>query len=50
LHQCYLTGSPDPIKAALTGGIRYMQLEGMTAIATPQIEEVAQLQLTPKAA
>lgn len=29
---------------------RYMQLEGMTALATPQIEEVAQLQITPKAA
>ena len=27
---------------------RYMQLEGMTALATPQIEEVAQLQITPK--
>ena len=29
---------------------RYMQLEGMTALATPQIEEVPQLQITPKAA
>ena len=29
---------------------RYMQVEGMTALATPQIEEVAQLQITPKAA
>ena len=29
---------------------RYMQLEGMTALATPQIEEVAQLQIKPKAA
>jgi transposase-like protein len=29
---------------------RYMQLEGMTALATLQIEEVAQLQITPKAA
>ena len=29
---------------------RYMQIEGMTALATPQIEEVAQLQITPKAA
>ena len=29
---------------------RYMQLEGMTALATPSIDEVAQLQITPKAA
>ena len=29
---------------------RYMQLEGMTALNTPQLEEVTQLQLTPKAA
>ena len=29
---------------------RYMQLEGMTALATPQIEEVPTLQITPKAA
>jgi putative transposase len=29
---------------------RYMQLEGMTALATPQLEEVPQLQITPKAA
>jgi putative transposase len=28
---------------------RYMQLEGMTALATPKIEEVAQLQITAKA-
>ena len=29
---------------------RYMQIEGMAALATPQIEEVTPLQLTPKAA
>ena len=29
---------------------RYMQIEGMTALATPQIEEVPPLQITPKAA
>ena len=29
---------------------RYMQLEGMTTLATPQIGEIAQLQITPKAA
>jgi transposase-like protein len=29
---------------------RYMQLEGMSALATPQIEEIAPLQITPKAA
>ena len=29
---------------------RYMQLEGMIALATPQIEETPQLQITPKAA
>jgi transposase-like protein len=28
---------------------RYMQPEGMTALATPQIEEIAPLQITPKA-
>jgi len=29
---------------------RYMQIEGMAALATPQIEEVTPLQITPKAA
>lgn len=29
---------------------RYMQLEGMATLATPQIEEVPPLQITPKAA
>ena len=29
---------------------RYMQIEGMAALATPQIEEVPPLQITPKAA
>ena len=29
---------------------RYMQVEAMAALATPQIEEVAPLQITPKAA
>ena len=29
---------------------RYMQIEGMTALATPQIEEAQPLQITPKAA
>ncbi|HJO66449.1 MAG TPA: IS256 family transposase, partial [Sphingomonas sanguinis] len=29
---------------------RYMQIEGMTALATPQIEEGPPLQITPKAA
>ncbi|MET4898932.1 transposase, partial [Sphingomonadaceae bacterium jetA1] len=29
---------------------RYMQIEGMAALATPQIEEVTSLQITPKAA
>ena len=29
---------------------RYMQIEGMAALATPQIEEVPTLQITPKAA
>ncbi len=29
---------------------RYMQIEGMAALVTPQIEEVPPLQITPKAA
>jgi len=29
---------------------RYMQIEGMVALATPKIEEVTPLQITPKAA
>ncbi|MBB4860815.1 transposase-like protein [Novosphingobium chloroacetimidivorans] len=29
---------------------RYMQIEGMAALATPQIEEAPTLQITPKAA
>ena len=29
---------------------RYMQIEGMVALATPQIEEAPPLQITPKAA
>lgn len=29
---------------------RYMQIEGMTALATPQTEEAKPLQITPEAA
>ncbi len=45
-----LRGGPNQRNDEYQLQCRYMQLEGMSALATPQIEEVTPLQITPEAA